>query len=102
MDSVLYAFLWFAIALITVTTMKFAGGWVLLPVVLVIILAFIAGRMREGWQNTRKVIYHGKLYEVWSVSSKGKLTLGERREGYYGLFITHYGVDPEDVEDRDV
>ena len=26
-----------------------AGGWVLLPVVLVIILAFIAGRMREGW-----------------------------------------------------
>ena len=49
MDSVLYAFLWFAIALIAVTTMKFAGGWVLLPVVLVIILAFIAGRMREGW-----------------------------------------------------
>lgn len=49
MDSVLYAFLWFAIALITLTTMKFAGGWVLLPVVLVIILAFIAGRMREGW-----------------------------------------------------
>lgn len=49
MDSVLYAFIWFAIALITVTTMKFAGGWVLLPVVLVIILAFIAGRMREGW-----------------------------------------------------
>lgn len=49
MDSVLYAFLWFAIALIAVTTMKFAGGWVLLPVVLVIILAFIAGKMREGW-----------------------------------------------------
>ena len=49
MDSVLYAFLWFAISLITVTTMMFAGGWVLLPVVLVIILAFIAGRMREGW-----------------------------------------------------
>lgn len=49
MDSVLYAFLWFAIALITVTTMNFAGGWVLLPVSLVIILAFIAGIMREGW-----------------------------------------------------
>ena len=49
MDSVLYAVLWFAISLITVTTMKFAGGWVLLPVVLVIILAFIAGKMREGW-----------------------------------------------------
>lgn len=49
MDSVLYAFLWFTIALITVTTMKLAGGWVLLPVVLVIILAFIAGRIREGW-----------------------------------------------------
>ncbi|MGK4125666.1 hypothetical protein [Limosilactobacillus vaginalis] len=49
MDSVLYAVLWFAIALIAVTTMNFAGGWVLLPVVLVIILAFIAGRMREGW-----------------------------------------------------
>ena len=49
MDSVLYTVLWFAIALIAVVTMKFAGGWVLLPVVLVIILAFIAGRMREGW-----------------------------------------------------
>lgn len=49
MDSVLYAVLWFAIALIAVVTMKFAGGWVLLPVVLVIILAFIAGRIREGW-----------------------------------------------------
>ena len=49
MDSVLYAVLWFAIALIAVVTMKFAGGWVLLPVVLVIVLAFIAGRMREGW-----------------------------------------------------
>ena len=49
MDSVLYAFLWFAIALIAVVTMKLAGGWVLLPVVLVIILAFIAGKMREGW-----------------------------------------------------
>lgn len=49
MDSVLYAFIWFAIALIAVTTMKFAGGWVLLPIVLVIILAFIAGKIREGW-----------------------------------------------------
>ena len=49
MDSVLYAVLWFAIALIAGTTMKFAGGWVLLPVVLVIILAFIAGKMREEW-----------------------------------------------------
>lgn len=49
MDSVVYAFIWFAIALIAVVTMKFAGGWVLLPVVLVIILAFIAGRIREGW-----------------------------------------------------
>lgn len=49
MDSVLYAVLWFAITLIAVVTMKFAGGWVLLPVALVIILAFIAGRMREGW-----------------------------------------------------
>ena len=47
MDSVLYAFIWFAIALIAVVTMKLVGGWVLLPVVLVIILAFIAGRMRE-------------------------------------------------------
>lgn len=49
MDSVVYAFIWFAIALIAVTTMMFAGGWVLLPVSLVIILAFIAGIMREGW-----------------------------------------------------
>lgn len=49
MDSVVYAFIWFAIALMTLVTMKFAGGWVLLPVVLVIILALIAVRMREGW-----------------------------------------------------
>lgn len=49
MDSVLYAFLWFAITLIAVVTMKFAGGWVLIPIALVIILAFIAGRIREGW-----------------------------------------------------
>lgn len=49
MDSVVYAFIWFAIALIVLVTMKFAGGWVLLPVSLVIILAFIAGRIREGW-----------------------------------------------------
>lgn len=47
----------------------------------------------------RKVIYHGKTYEVWNVNSKGKLTLGERKKGYYGLFIVHYGVKPEDVED---
>lgn len=47
----------------------------------------------------RKVIYRGKTYEVWNVSSKEKLTLGERREGYYGLFIVHYGVKAEDVED---
>lgn len=46
MDSVLYAFIWFAIALIAVTTMKFAGGWVLLPIVLVIILAFIDGKLK--------------------------------------------------------
>lgn len=49
MDSVLYAFLWFAIALITVTTMKFAGGWVLIPMILTAGLAFIAGRIHEGW-----------------------------------------------------
>lgn len=49
MDSVVYAFIWFAIALIALVTMKFAGGWVLLPIALVIILAFIAGIMREGW-----------------------------------------------------
>lgn len=47
---------------------------------------------------TRKVIYHGKTYEVWSVSSKGRLTLGERKKGYYGLFITHYDVKPEEVK----
>lgn len=49
MDSVLYALIWFAIVLIAVTTMMFAGGWVLLPVSLVIILAFIAGIMRDEW-----------------------------------------------------
>lgn len=49
MDSVLYAVLWFAITLIAVVTMKFAGGWVLIPMILTIVLAFIAGRMREGW-----------------------------------------------------
>lgn len=47
----------------------------------------------------RKVIYHGKSYEVWNISSKGKLTLGERRKGYYGLFIVHYGVKVEKVEE---
>lgn len=49
MDSVLYAILWFAIALIAVVTMKFAGGWVLIPMILTIVLAFIAGRIHEGW-----------------------------------------------------
>lgn len=48
----------------------------------------------------RKVIYCGKTYEVWNVSSKGNLTLGERRKGYYGLFIVHYGVKAEDVEEQ--
>lgn len=47
----------------------------------------------------KKVIYHGKPYEVWNISSKGKLTLGERRKGYYGLFIVHYGVKAEKVEE---
>lgn len=47
----------------------------------------------------RKVIYRGKPYEVWNISSKGKLTLGERRKGYYGLFIVHYGVKAEKVEE---
>lgn len=47
----------------------------------------------------KKVIYHGKSYEVWNISSKGKLTLGERRKGYYGLFIVHYGVKTEKVEE---
>ena len=49
MNSVLYVFLWFAILLVMLVTMSVAGGWILLPVVLLIILAFIAGRMREGW-----------------------------------------------------
>lgn len=49
MDIILYAFIWFVIVLIAVITMSIAGGWVLLPVSLVIILAFIVGRMREGW-----------------------------------------------------
>lgn len=49
---------------------------------------------------TRKVIYQGKIYEVWDVSSKGKLTLGERRKGYYGLFIVHYGVKAEKVKEK--
>lgn len=47
----------------------------------------------------KKAIYHGKSYEVWNISSKGKLTLGERRKGYYGLFIVHYGVKAEKVEE---
>ena len=48
----------------------------------------------------KKVIYRGKPYEVWSVSSKGKLILGERKKNYYGLFIVHYGVKPEEVEEQ--
>lgn len=49
MDSVLYAVLWFAIALAVLVTMSVVGGWVLIPMILTIVLAFIAGRMREGW-----------------------------------------------------
>ena len=49
MDSVLYAFLWFAIALITVTTNEICCWLGVTAVVLVIILAFIAGKIREGW-----------------------------------------------------
>lgn len=49
MDSVLYAFLWFAIALIVITTMQMAGGWTLIPSGLILVLAFIAGKMHEGW-----------------------------------------------------
>lgn len=50
MDSVLYAVLWFVIMLIAVVTMEFVGGWILVPMILTIALAFIAGRMGEGWQ----------------------------------------------------
>lgn len=49
MGSVLYAVLWFAIALAVLVTMSVVGGWVLIPMILTIVLAFIAGRMREGW-----------------------------------------------------
>lgn len=49
MDSVLYAFLWFAITLIVIVTMSIVGGWTLLPTALIAVLAFIAGKMHEGW-----------------------------------------------------
>lgn len=49
MDSVLYAFLWFVIVLIVITTMQIAGGWTLIPSGLIAVLAFIAGKMHEGW-----------------------------------------------------
>ncbi|WP_346691587.1 hypothetical protein [Limosilactobacillus vaginalis] len=47
MDSVLYGIIWFAIALAVLVTMSVVGGWVLIPMILTIVLAFIAGRMRE-------------------------------------------------------
>jgi hypothetical protein len=49
MDSVLYGIIWFAISLTVLVTMSAVGGWVLIPMILTIVLAFIAGRMREGW-----------------------------------------------------
>lgn len=49
MDSTLYAFLWFVIVLIEITTMQIAGGWTLIPSALITVLAFIAGKMHEGW-----------------------------------------------------
>lgn len=49
MDSVLYAFLWFAITLIVIVTMSVVGGWTLIPSGLIAVLAFIAGKMHEGW-----------------------------------------------------
>ena len=49
MDSVLYAFLWFAITLIVIVTMQIAGGWTLILSGLIAVLAFIAGKMHEGW-----------------------------------------------------
>lgn len=49
MDSVLYAFIWFAITLIVIVTMQIAGGWTLIPSGLIVVLAFIAGKMHEGW-----------------------------------------------------
>lgn len=49
MDSVLYAVLWFAITLIVIVTMQIAGGWTLIPSGLIAVLAFIAGKMHEGW-----------------------------------------------------
>lgn len=63
MDSVLYAFLWFAIALITVTTMKFAGGWVLLPVVLLIILAFKNTVLRLQTMSKQQLLDRSADYE---------------------------------------
>lgn len=49
MDSVLYAFLWFVITLIVIVTMQMAGDWTLIPTALIAVLAFIAGKMHEGW-----------------------------------------------------
>lgn len=49
MDSVLYGIIWFTIALTVLVTMSVTGGWILVPMILMIVLAFIAGRMREGW-----------------------------------------------------
>lgn len=63
MDSVLYAVLWFAITLIAVVTMKFAGGWVLLPVVLLIILAFKNMVLRLQTMSKQQLLDRSADYE---------------------------------------
>lgn len=48
-EGVLTALIWFSITLIAISTVIACGGWVLLPIGLEVILAFIAGKMSEGW-----------------------------------------------------
>lgn len=49
MDSVLYGIIWFTIALAVLVTMSIVGGWIMVPMILTAGLAFIAGRIHEGW-----------------------------------------------------
>ena len=47
--GILTALIWFSITLIAIATVIAVGGWVLIPIGLEVVLAFIAGKMSEGW-----------------------------------------------------
>lgn len=48
-ETLLTAVVWLAIVLVGLTTAIASGSWVMLPIGLIIILAFIAGKLHKGW-----------------------------------------------------